>query len=234
MSMNKEKLHALKHRLFEVEMKCLRLFLFCMAFFPLMLWAQNNPFPSDKNGGVAFTETVSSELPRDAMFSRVKAWVHDAFPGIQELQYESEEAGKIIAKGFLERLPVEYQDENESVYEKARFMITIECKEKSLFFSIHDIELISVTCTRNSERESSITHGDHYMNILYYCNCITNEKNRLQAVRGLLKGKKLKAEMELHHATLEKYNRLIKYEEDIDEAEYDFFIQLGESLKNAL
>lgn len=53
-------------------------------------------------------------------------------------------------------------------------------------------------------------------------------------MKGLLKGKKLKAEMELHHATLEKYNRLIKYEEDMDEAEYDFFIQLGESLKNAL
>lgn len=53
-------------------------------------------------------------------------------------------------------------------------------------------------------------------------------------MKGLLKGKKLKAEMELHHATLEKYNSLIKYEEDMDEAEYDFFIQLGESLKNAL
>lgn len=65
--------HALNFSSSGTQMKRLILLLFLVDFFPIMLWAQNNPFPSDNNGGVSFRESVSSELSRDALFDRVMA-----------------------------------------------------------------------------------------------------------------------------------------------------------------
>ena len=72
------------------------------------------------------------------------------------------------------------------------------------------------------------------MNIQYYCNCITNEKKDLQDKLNFLKGKKRKEVIENHNQIVTHYNRLIKFEEEIDEAEYQYFTDLCTSIKKQL
>lgn len=204
-------------------------FFLILSFIPLLLWAQDKPFPSDNNGHIVFAETVPTGLTQAQNYAHAKAWIEGTFPGT--LLQESPETGCITAKGSLERFPVSYQDAQESIHEKAHFTIILECKDLSLRYQIRDISLISVTTKEGSERETDITHGEHYMNIQYYCNLLTDEERKWKEIKETQKGKKLKEEMERYNRTVERYNQIIRYEEEIDDAEYQYFMDLIESLK---
>ena len=200
-----------------------------LSLIPLLLWAQDKPFPSDNNGQIVFAETVPTGLTQAQNHAHAKAWIEETFPGT--LLQESAETGRITARGSLDRFPVTYLDGRESIHEKASFTIIVECRDRSLRCQIRDISLISVTTKEGTERETGITHGEHYMNIQYYCNLLTNEEKQLQEARETLKGKRLRDEVRRYDEMKERYSRMISYEEEIDDAEYQYFMDLMESLK---
>lgn len=209
-----------------------RVLVVILSFIPILLLAQNRPFPSNNNGEIVFSETVNSSYSSSEIKDLAKAWLLDSFPNAQLLEKE----GQIAAKLSLEQFPVTFQDEvtQEFIYEKATFFITIDCKEQASQFRIHDISMVSVSRRQNQEHQTPITHGEHYVNIQYYCNCITNEKKDLQDKLNYLKGKKRKEVIENHNQVVTHYNRLIKFEEEIDEAEYQYFTDLCSAIKKQL
>lgn len=196
-------------------------------------YSQDYSFPKNNEGEDEFSEVITTNISKDAMFANAQEWIAKTFGDYKSvIQFENKDEGKLIIKGISK---VSYPQSN--TIEKINYTITIECKDNRYKYTISDIQIFVHSYIVGGTREFNydITHEQHRVDIQKNNNSIDYYNVQIDSLNNIKKQtNKIEESIENYEQYKKGYKTKIEESMYFYKSEYDSIFQLIESLKKSM